>query len=86
MPETPDAVATTVRYPNGIVKMDGAHLDGEMHGPWRWFRTDGTLMRTGAFDRGRQIGPWRTFDRAGTLVKETDFGPAVADDPRSAPE
>ena len=84
MPETPDAVATTVHYPEGAVKMEGAHLDGEMHGPWRWFRTDGTVMRTGAFERGRQVGPWRTFDRAGKLVKETDYGPASLDGAGSA--
>lgn len=67
-------VPEVVHYANGVVKMRGAHLDGEMHGAWEWFRTDGTVMRTGRFDRGRQIGVWRTFDRAGRLVKETDFG------------
>lgn len=61
-------------YPNGRPKMRGAHLDGEMHGPWEFFRLDGSLMRAGSFDRGRQVGRWRTFDRAGQLVKETDFG------------
>lgn len=44
-----------------------------MHGAWEWFRTDGSLMRTG-LDRGRQIGTWRTSDRAGRVVKETTFG------------
>ena len=85
MPDPSETGATTVRYANGNVKMEGAHLDGEMHGPWRWFRTDGTVMRTGAFERGRQVGPWRTFDRAGTLVKETDYGPASPDGTSSAP-
>jgi antitoxin component YwqK of YwqJK toxin-antitoxin module len=60
-------------YKSGIVKMKGFHLDGEMHGEWEWYRTDGSIMRTGAFDRGRQIGVWRTFDRSGRIVKETDF-------------
>jgi antitoxin component YwqK of YwqJK toxin-antitoxin module len=63
----------TVHYPNGGVKMTGSHLDGEMHGPWAWYRTDGTIMRSGAFDRGKQIGVWQTFDRSGRVVKETDF-------------
>ena len=84
MPDPSETGATTVLYANGNVKMEGAHLDGEMHGPWRWFRTDGTVMRTGAFERGRQIGPWRTFDRAGKLVKETDYGPASPDGTSSA--
>jgi len=61
-------------YPNGNVRFEGANLDGEMHGDWKFFRADGSLMRAGRFERGRQVGPWRTFDRAGRLVKETDFG------------
>jgi antitoxin component YwqK of YwqJK toxin-antitoxin module len=61
-------------YANGVVKMKGSHLDGEMHGAWEFYRTDGSLMRTGQFDRGRQIGVWRTLDRSGHLVKDTDFG------------
>ena len=68
-----EPVPQVVHYPNGVVKMKGFHLDDEMHGEWEWYRTDGTVMRTGQFDRGRQIGTWRTFDRSGRLVKETDF-------------
>jgi antitoxin component YwqK of YwqJK toxin-antitoxin module len=45
-----------------------------MHGAWEFYRTDGSLMRSGSFDRGRQVGLWRTFDRTGGLVKETTFG------------
>jgi antitoxin component YwqK of YwqJK toxin-antitoxin module len=63
----------TAYYPNGNVKFMGRRLDGEMHGAWKWYRTDGSLMRTGAFDHGRQIGLWRTIDRTGRVVKETDF-------------
>ena len=61
-------------YANGQARFRGQHLTGAMHGDWEFYRTDGSLMRSGAFDRGRQIGPWRTFDRTGALVKETDFG------------
>jgi len=60
-------------YPNGNVRFRGANLDGEMHGSWEFFRTDGSLMRAGTFDRGRQVGVWRTYDRAGKVVKETSF-------------
>ena len=45
-----------------------------MHGEWRFFRADGSVMRAGAFNRGRQVGVWRTFARDGRLVKQTDFG------------
>lgn len=68
-----DPVEETVHFGNGQTKYSGFRLDGEMHGAWSWYRTDGSLMRTGEFDRGRQVGTWRTFDRAGNAVKETAF-------------
>jgi antitoxin component YwqK of YwqJK toxin-antitoxin module len=60
-------------YGNGNVKLRGAHLDGQMHGPWEFFRTDGSMMRSGTLDHGTQVGVWRTYDRSGAVVKETDF-------------
>ena len=60
-------------YGNGTLKLKGFHLNGEMHGAWEFYRTDGSLMRSGTFDLGKQVGTWRTFDRAGRLVQETDF-------------
>jgi antitoxin component YwqK of YwqJK toxin-antitoxin module len=74
MAKRPEPEPATAHYANGTVKFAGSHLDGEMHGPWAFYRADGSLMRAGAFDRGRQIGVWRTFDRSGQVVKETDFG------------
>jgi len=71
--KTAEPVPTIDHYPNGNVRFRGANLGGEMHGPWEFFRADGSLMRSGSFERGRQIGVWRTYDRKGKLVKETDF-------------
>jgi len=76
MTQRSEPVSQAIYYANGGVKMRGSLLDGEMHGSWEWYRTDGTVMRTGQFDRGRQIGVWRTFDRPGRLVKETSFTPS----------
>jgi antitoxin component YwqK of YwqJK toxin-antitoxin module len=74
-PVTEDATPTehVEHYDSGVVKLRGAHLDGEMHGAWEFYRRDGSLMRSGAFNRGRQVGIWRTFDRSGVVVKETVF-------------
>ena len=66
-------VKDTAHYTNGKVKFTGFRLNGEMHGAWSFFRTDGSVMRRGRFDRGRQVGTWRTFDRSGKVVKETKF-------------
>lgn len=68
-----EPIEETVQFGNGRVKYTGFRLDGDMHGAWTWYRTDGSVMRTGSFDRGRQIGTWRTFDRGGAVVKETSF-------------
>jgi antitoxin component YwqK of YwqJK toxin-antitoxin module len=73
MTKSADPLPEIAHYANGKLKYRGANLDGEMHASWKWYRLDGTLMRTGQFDRGRQIGLWRTFDRSGRVVKETDF-------------
>lgn len=61
-------------YENGLPRFKGGHRNGEMHGPWQFFRKDGSLMRAGSFDQGRQVGIWTTYDRSGDVVKETDFG------------
>jgi antitoxin component YwqK of YwqJK toxin-antitoxin module len=61
-------------YPNGNVRFRGVNVDGEMHGSWRFYRADGSLMREGSFDHGRQVGTWRTYARDGRLVTEKDLG------------
>lgn len=76
MTSSDDGTDATEHYANGNVKFSGRHLAGEMHGEWRFFRTDGSLMRSGSFDRGKQIGVWRTYDRSGRVVKETDYDTA----------
>ena len=60
-------------YDNGEVRYRGANVDGEMHGAWKFYRRDGTLMRSGSFERGKQVGVWKTFDRNGKVVKESDL-------------
>ncbi len=64
-------------YPNGNVRFRGHNLEGQMHGAWTFYRSDGSLMREGSFDRGRQVGTWRTYARDGRLVTEKDFGAAT---------
>jgi antitoxin component YwqK of YwqJK toxin-antitoxin module len=60
-------------YENGLPRFKGGYLAGQMHGPWEFYRKDGSLMRAGTFDNGRQVGTWITYDRAGNVVKETNF-------------
>ena len=61
-------VREIIKYGDGTVKAQGQRLDGELHGAWKFFRLDGSLMRSGTFNRGRQVGVWCTFTRVGDLV------------------
>jgi antitoxin component YwqK of YwqJK toxin-antitoxin module len=42
--------------------------NGQLHGQWKWYRQDGSLMRAGQFKAGAQAGLWETFDREGRRV------------------
>lgn len=65
-------------YDNGFAKSIGRLRNGEMTGAWRWFRRDGSLLRSGSFGTGaaagRQVGEWITYDRSGAPHKVTEFG------------
>ena len=61
------------RYDNGKVRHRGANVAGKMHGAWKFYRRDGSLMRSGSFAEGKQVGVWRTFDKNGKVVRETRF-------------
>ena len=75
MENMPDELTERIdRFADGSVRAHGHELDGELHGPWTWYRNDGTILRTGHFDRGRQVGIWGTYTADENLHKETDFG------------
>lgn len=61
-------------YDNGFVKASGKVKGGQLHGPWRWFRRDGTILRSGSFRNGVQVGEWITYDALGDPHKVTSFG------------
>ena len=71
-----DGEAVTEFHKGGSVCARGFKLDGALHGYWEWFRTDGTLKRSGWFDRGVQVGEWTTYDSAGRVYKVTTMGDA----------
>jgi uncharacterized protein YdhG (YjbR/CyaY superfamily) len=60
-------------YGDGRLKAVGPVRDGQLHGKWKWYRQDGTLLRTGQFAKGEQVGTWTTFDRAENPSKITKF-------------
>lgn len=63
-----------VTFPNGSLKAVGGMRKGSLHGPWSWYRQDGSLMRTGAFRNGIAVSTWCTYDAKGRKVSETVKG------------
>lgn len=61
-------------YGNGVPKAVGKYRDGAMHGAWRFYRKNGTLMRSGSFIHGEQSGTWVTYDSSGEPFKTTVMG------------
>ena len=61
----------TGRHKDGSLWAKGYMSADVMDGPWKWFRKDETLMRSGSFDRGRQCGEWVTYAQDGRIVKIT---------------
>lgn len=45
----------------------GSVYKGLRHGHWEWFRTDGTLLRSGSYFNGHPIGEWITYDKSGKV-------------------
>lgn len=58
-------------YDNGHLKLIGRIKDEQMHGLWKWYRRDGSLMRTGSFRLGTRTGTWTTYDRGGVATRTT---------------
>jgi antitoxin component YwqK of YwqJK toxin-antitoxin module len=59
-------------HKDGTVWAKGQKTGEVMTGYWRWFRKDGTMMRSGSFtDTGEQTGEWTTYDQRGKAFKVT---------------
>lgn len=58
-------------HKDGSLWAVGPMRDGVPEGEWRWFRKDGTRLRSGCFEAGRQVGAWTTCDKTGAVYKVT---------------
>ena len=56
---------------DGSIWAKGKTIDGVPIGDWKWFRKDGTTLRSGRFENGEQVGEWITYDKTGKRYKVT---------------
>jgi antitoxin component YwqK of YwqJK toxin-antitoxin module len=57
------------RHKMGASRPGGHMKDRELEGYWKWFREDGSRMRSGYFENGKQVGGWTTYGAKGKVVK-----------------
>lgn len=70
----PKLVPFTKDHNNGKLWAKGlVDSQGLMQGKWRWFRKDGSLLRSGEFEDSQQRGEWITYDSKGEPYKITNF-------------
>ena len=64
----------TIKYhADGKTKWSkGKIKGGKADGYWEWYRSDGTLKRSGTFKDGVAIGTWTTYDANGKAYKVTE--------------
>ncbi len=62
-----------IHHKDGSVWAKGDMVDEVPNGYWKWFRKDGTKLRSGYFKNGKQAGQWITYDKKGKEYKATTF-------------
>jgi antitoxin component YwqK of YwqJK toxin-antitoxin module len=60
-------------HANGVTRWSkGKVKNGKPDGYWEWYRSDGTLKRSGHFKDGEPVGTWTTHDAKGKVYKVTE--------------
>ncbi|MBZ5201582.1 hypothetical protein HU147_10175 [Planomicrobium chinense] len=64
----------TIKYhANGkTIWSKGKITESQSEGYWEWYRTDGTIKRSGYFEKGDPVGEWITYDSEGKTYKTTN--------------
>ncbi|MBZ4421294.1 thioredoxin [Myxococcus sp. RHSTA-1-4] len=61
----------------------GLDEDGEKHGPWKYWRADGTLCNECIFRHGKPHGPFRRFHEGGAVSQDGQFVEGELHGPRT---
>lgn len=60
-------------YENGMIREEGAYLNGERNGPYRSFYDNGQISVEGTYARGFKDGTQKTWRKNGVLESEATF-------------
>ena len=66
-----DMIMATYYHDNGQIAQTGTFLNGELHGKWTMFDSQGNKVAMGQYENGHKAGKWFFWGQDG--LKEVDF-------------
>lgn len=57
-------------FKNRTIRAKGKLLKGKRDGYWKWYRKDGSKMKTGYFKEGKLAKEWMRYDKNGKLIRK----------------
>ena len=66
-------VHTTMYHENGRKASEGAYIDQQKDGEWRYYSNQDTLIKVENYQVGNRNGVWQTYSTSGVLLEETNY-------------
>lgn len=66
-------VKTTIYHENGHKASEGAYVDQQKDGEWRYYSNKDTLIKIENYKLGSRDGVWKTFSTSGVLLEESNY-------------
>ena len=66
-------VRTTMYHENGRKASEGAYIDQQKDGEWRYYSDRDTLIKVENYKEGNRNGLWQTYSTSGVLLEESNY-------------
>ena len=66
-------VRTTMYHENGHKASEGAYIDQQKDGEWRYYSNKDTLIKLENYKEGNRNGLWQTYSTSGVLLEEANY-------------
>lgn len=66
-------VKTVIYHENGHKASEGAYIDQQKDGEWRYYSERDTLIKIENYKEGQRDGVWKTYSTSGVLLEECNY-------------
>lgn len=66
-------VKTTIYHENGKKASEGAYIDQQKDGEWRYYSNQDTLIKVENYQVGKRNGVWKIYSTNGVLLQECNY-------------